>query len=198
MKNLILLSIIFIFTSCISERKIVINELCREIETPLNGQKTDSIFVLDKSCSNYQNFIKSYLSAKKKSEKFNNDGDFYWDKKYRWHINTEDINYFEKKIANQNVIKLKKQYFKGSRIILVSPNNKNIITSNNNDGIAINSGKYTYCITTPVFNKHKNIAIISLKTIVPNNIQFQNNKTIIFKKENSKWIKICEIKSTIE
>jgi|GEM_PF-3123243 len=198
MKKLILLSVILIFTNCISERKIVINELCKEIETPLNGKKTDSIFVLDKSCSNYRNFIKSYLNAKDYSEKFNIDGDFYWDKKYRWYLDNENINYFEKKIVNQNVIKLKKQYFKGSRITLVSSNNKNIITSNKNDEIAINDGKYIYCITTPVFNKRRDLAIISLKTIVPNNIQFQNNKTIIFKKENSQWFKICEIKSTIE
>lgn len=197
MRNLIIICVFFMFSSCISERKLIINELCKEIETPLNGRSSDTLTIIDKNFVIYDNFFNNYLKAEQISNKHKIDGDFYWDRKYRWDLNIEDVNYFEKTILNQNIIKFKKRHFKGKMNLVSSDSierNISVIV----DEKAINTGKYTYCISEPIFNKKKDLAIISLKTIIPSIHQFQNNKTIIFKKKNNHWFKICVIKSTME
>ena len=198
MKKLITFSIICFFFSCSSNKRTIINEFIKEIKTPLNGKNSDSILIVDKSYNINPSFFKSYLKAEEYSKRTNIYGDFNWIKNYIWSLSKEDISYLENEAIKSKTIKFKKKCFVGNVKLVQYDSIINSISNKTNEK-AIVSGLYTYSISSPIFNKKKDIAIIYLNTLIPNNSrQLQRNKTVIYKKENNNWFKICLVGDSIE
>ena len=195
MRKLFYLYFICVFVGCCSNRKAIINNLISEINTPLNGKISDTLKLINCSCYLEENFFQFYLNAEAYSKEFNIDGNFYWDKTFKWSLKEQDIKYIDKLIKKQSKKKFKKSDFDKKNILL--KNNFEKITKEDNLK-AIKNGNYTYCLTYPIFNKNRDIAIISYKVILPNISHLQENKTIIYKKIENNWMKICVIKNSLE
>jgi len=146
--------VVFTFFGCSSNKKVVINSLISEINVPINGKISDTIRIINYSSNIHQDFFNNYLKAEAYSKNSKIDGDFYWDKNYRWSIDKKDIEYLDKINIKSEKRKLKKTHFVNEirKIILVE---KPIKITNDDNSNAINTGKYTYCITNPIFNKKR-------------------------------------------
>ena len=193
MKKTILIIFTFLIISCNAYKteydftSVVFNDLRK----PFNGSKIDTLrlakdsYLVPIKLLEYYTIEKEYLKVK--GIRPQSEGNFHWiDEDNPWPISNDEINFMIEELKKARMIKWNPSKFNSKiKTIKISkvPVFENHELEDKERVRMINKGDYLFTFSTPVFNKNKDIAIITYE--VP--LFFGSRSCLIYKKENEVW-----------
>lgn len=161
---------------------------------PFSGQEVDSLELVDYSIVIDLNFANSYERIKKrKSDKIvcADCEDIIWkDSVNSWALNKDDIRFMINEVKMNKKIKWNFQKFKTKITSITTVNYPKLAAPHITDkerAKRIKNNHYIFAFSTPIFNKKKNIAVVSYS-----NVFLNFGETLIYKKIKNNWELIGE------
>lgn len=189
--------LVLIFFSCSTQKDYkAIGYVINELKSPINSNKMDTVSLVNYTYSidekiliGYKNQKKIILEGKiKPSSNF-----FQWvDKKYSWIIKDEEIDEMVNMLRNQrNYSKINKECKNFEKVVsLVDlPKYRDKHIEDLARQKSIKEDKFVYFFSNPVYNKKKDVFIIQYEVIL---LPFSRT-TLIYKKEENKWLQIASL-----
>lgn len=194
MRKILTLTILIslLSTSCSTQKGEYnfISKTLDDLKAPFHDNSIDSIELVNYSFKILPSFLEGYTKQKEifiKGRIQSSEGNFFWkDKNNSWAITSEDVEYMKMELAKQKkkIWDEKKINTKIKSVKIVDyPTFSNHSVEDNERIKRIKTGYYLYFFSNPIFNKKRDIAIVSYNIV----LLPQSFQTLIYKKDKNEW-----------